>query len=195
MNTVIKFPVGVAPISKPISRGSNVSTNRRSGYVICWRSLMAADWAKSAVKFAGWMRIISLAAYEESAVSYKGREWTLMRGQLVISTTELGTLLRDERGRAVEHAVVGVDPVGRDGALLAEHGVGEPHFARPTGLHRPVIAADLLHGERAALGRRRGDLRDVHAHHAGITGTESCGQSQVVRRDAAHGTLCGFSSY
>lgn len=78
-----------------------MSTNRRSGYVICWRSLMAADWAKSAVKFAGWMRIISLAAYEESAVSYKGREWTLMRGQLVISTTELGTLLRDERGRAL----------------------------------------------------------------------------------------------
>lgn len=82
MNTVIKFPGMVAPISKPISRGSNVNTNRRSGYVICWRSLMAADWAKSAVKFAGWMRIISLAAYEESAVSYKGREWTLMRGQL-----------------------------------------------------------------------------------------------------------------
>ncbi len=101
MNTVIKFPGMVAPISKPISRGSNVNTNRRSGYVICWRSLMAADWAKSAVKFAGWMRIISLAAYEESAVSYKGREWTLMRGQLIISTTELGTLLRDERGRAL----------------------------------------------------------------------------------------------
>src|SRR5690606_12819772 len=76
-------------------------TNRRSGYVICWRSLMAADWAKSAVKFAGWMRIISLAAYEECAVSYKGREWTLMRGQLVISTTEFGSLLRDERGRAL----------------------------------------------------------------------------------------------
>ena len=101
MNTVIKFPGPSAPISKPICRGSNVSTNRRSGYVICWRSLMAADWAKSAVKFAGWMRIISLAAYEECAVSYKGREWTLMRGQLVISTTELGTLLRDERGRAL----------------------------------------------------------------------------------------------
>lgn len=101
MNTVIKFPGAGAPISKPIGRGSNVSTNRRSGYVICWRSLMAADWAKSAVKFAGWMRLISLAAYEECAVSYKGREWTLMRGQLVISTTELGTLLRDERGRAL----------------------------------------------------------------------------------------------
>lgn len=101
MNTVIKFPGAVAPISKPISRGSSVSTNRRSGYVICWRSLMAADWAKSAVKFAGWMRIISLAAYEECAVSYKGREWTLMRGQLVISTTEFGSLLRDERGRAL----------------------------------------------------------------------------------------------
>lgn len=101
MNAVIQFPGAGAPISKPISRGSNVSTNRRSGYVICWRSLMAADWAKSAVKFAGWMRIISLAAYEECAVSYKGREWALMRGQLVISTTELGTLLRDERGRAL----------------------------------------------------------------------------------------------
>ena len=49
MSTVLKFPGAVAPISKPISRGSSVSTNRRSGYVICWRSLMAADWAKSAV--------------------------------------------------------------------------------------------------------------------------------------------------
>lgn len=103
MSAVIKFPGATAPISnsKPISRGSNVSTNRRGGYVICWRSLMAADWAKNAVKFAGWMRIISLAAYEKCAVSYKGREWTLMRGQLVISTTELGSLLRDERGRAL----------------------------------------------------------------------------------------------
>lgn len=101
MNAVIKFPGMASPISKPINRVSNVSTNRRSGYVICWRSLMAADWAKSAVKFAGWMRLISLAAYEECSVSYKGREWALMRGQLVISTTELGTLLRDERGRAL----------------------------------------------------------------------------------------------
>lgn len=33
---------------------------------------MAADWARSAVKFAGWMRIISLAAYEEVRCELQG---------------------------------------------------------------------------------------------------------------------------
>ncbi len=93
-----------APVAAPINRktSSNMSDNRRSGYVVCWRSLLQADWARDARKLAAWMRLIGLAAYEAGCVRYKGRDWHLMRGQLVISATELGQQLCDEHGRGLD---------------------------------------------------------------------------------------------
>lgn len=101
MGEVIRLAASVAaPINRKAS--SNMSDNRRSGYVVCWRSLLQADWARNATKLAAWMRLIGLAAYEAGCVRYKGRDWYLTRGQLVISATELGQQLCDERGRGLD---------------------------------------------------------------------------------------------
>lgn len=91
-----------APVAAPTQRGCSMSDNRRSGYVVCWRSLLQAEWARNATKLAAWMRLIGMAAYEAGPVHYKGRDWHLLRGQLVISATELGMQLRDERGRGLD---------------------------------------------------------------------------------------------
>ncbi|MCV3283416.1 conserved phage C-terminal domain-containing protein [Aeromonas veronii] len=101
MGEVIRLAAqAVAPINRKAS--NNMSDNRRSGYVVCWRSLLQADWARNATKLAAWMRLIGLASYEAGCVRYKGRDWHLMRGQLVISATELGQQLCDERGRGLD---------------------------------------------------------------------------------------------
>lgn len=92
-----------APADAPSRRKvCNMSDNRRSGFVVCWRSLLDAGWARNATKLAAWLRMISLASYEAGTVRYKGRDWHLMRGQLMISATELGQHLCDERGRALD---------------------------------------------------------------------------------------------
>lgn len=101
MGEVVRLAASMAaPLNRKTS--NNMSDNRRSGYVVCWRSLLQADWARNATKLAAWMRLIGLAAYEAGCVRYKGREWHLMRGQLVISATELGQQLCDERGRGLD---------------------------------------------------------------------------------------------
>lgn len=100
MGDVVRLMAQVAvPVRKKVC---NMSDNRRSGYVVCWRSLLQAEWARNATKLAAWMRLIGMAAYEAGPVHYKGRDWHLLRGQLVISATELGMQLRDERGRGLD---------------------------------------------------------------------------------------------
>ncbi|AGM42760.1 conserved phage C-terminal domain-containing protein [Aeromonas hydrophila] len=99
MGEVIRLATTVAAPRQKVKR---MGDNRRSGYVVCWRALLDAEWARNATKLAAWMRLIGMAAYEAGAVHYKGRDWHLLRGQLVISATELGHLLRDERGRGLD---------------------------------------------------------------------------------------------
>ncbi|MBA2081785.1 hypothetical protein B1J97_08225 [Aeromonas veronii] len=100
MGEVVRLAVPAAAPSR--RKVCNMSDNRRSGYVVCWRSLLQAEWARNATKLAAWMRLISMAAYEAGPVRYKGRDWHLLRGQLVMSATELGQLLHDERGRGLD---------------------------------------------------------------------------------------------
>ncbi len=70
MGEVIRLAVPVAaPARKKVC---NMGDNRRSGYVVCWRSLLQADWARNSTKLAAWMRLISMAAYEAGPVRYKG---------------------------------------------------------------------------------------------------------------------------
>lgn len=100
MGEVVRLLAQVATSAR--KKVCNMSDNRRSGYVVCWRSLLQAEWARNATKLAAWIRLISMAAYEAGPVHYKGRDWHLLRGQLVISATELGLQLRDERGRGLD---------------------------------------------------------------------------------------------
>ena len=105
MGNVIRLAAMATPIQK---RAQNrMSDNRRTGYVVCWRSLLDAEWARNTIKLAAWLRLIGQAAYEAGTVRYKGRDWHLLRGQLVVSSTELGQQLRDERGRALDKKAIG----------------------------------------------------------------------------------------
>jgi len=79
MNTVIQFPGAGAPISKPISRGSNVSEN---------------------------VHLLLDAAYESREVTFNGNRLTIHRGQLACSARSLGKacgVSEDQARRALDY--------------------------------------------------------------------------------------------
>ena len=106
MNTVIQFPGAGAPISKPISRGSNVSENARNGFRLAYSSMLNAPWYKDVAKKSVWLHLLLDAAYESREVTFNGNRLTIHRGQLACSARSLGKacgVSEDQARRALDY--------------------------------------------------------------------------------------------
>lgn len=106
MNAVIKFPGAYAPISKPISRGSNVSENARNGFRLAYSSMLSAPWYKDVAKKSVWLHLLLDAAYESREVTFNGNRLTIHRGQLICSASSLGKacgVSEDQARRALDY--------------------------------------------------------------------------------------------
>lgn len=90
MSAVIKFPGASAPIQQPVSRGCNVDDNRRSGYVLLFKSMKDSPFYKDPSRKALWIHLLIEAVHERTESTFNGNRLTLTRGQVVGSARYLG---------------------------------------------------------------------------------------------------------
>lgn len=79
-----------APVAAPVSRGCNVADNRRSGFVLLYKSLKEVPYYRDPVRKALWLHLLLEAAHECCEVSFNGNRLLIQRGQVVGSARSLG---------------------------------------------------------------------------------------------------------
>ncbi len=79
-----------APVDAPVSRGCNVADNRRSGFVLLYKSLKEVPFYRDPVRKALWLHLLLEAAHERCEVSFNGNRLLIQRGQVVGSARSLG---------------------------------------------------------------------------------------------------------
>lgn len=79
-----------APVAAPVSRGCNVADNRRSGFVLLYKSLKEVSFYRDPVRKALWLHLLLEAAHERCEVSFNGNRLLIQRGQVVGSARSLG---------------------------------------------------------------------------------------------------------
>lgn len=79
-----------APVAPPVSRGCNVADNRRSGFVLLYKSLKEVPFYRDPVRKALWLHLLLEAAHERCEVSFNGNRLLIQRGQVVGSARSLG---------------------------------------------------------------------------------------------------------
>ncbi|MFM5248104.1 hypothetical protein ACEUAH_20675, partial [Aeromonas caviae] len=78
-----------AQVAAPVSRGCNVADNRRSGFVLLYKSLKEAPFYRDPVRKALWLHLLLEAAHERCEVSFNGNRLLIQRGQVVGSARSL----------------------------------------------------------------------------------------------------------
>lgn len=79
-----------APVAALVSRGCNVADNRRSGFVLLYKSLKEVPFYRDPVRKALWLHLLLEAAHERCEVSFNGNRLLIQRGQVVGSARSLG---------------------------------------------------------------------------------------------------------
>lgn len=79
-----------APVAAHVSRGCNVADNRRSGFVLLYKSLKEVPFYRDPVRKALWLHLLLEAAHERCEVSFNGNRLLIQRGQVVGSARSLG---------------------------------------------------------------------------------------------------------
>lgn len=95
-----------APVAAPITRGCNVTDNRRSGYRLMYCSMKDAPWYRDLAKKAVWVHLLLDVAYESSIVTFGRHRLPITRGQLVCSAKSLGNacnVSEDQARRALDY--------------------------------------------------------------------------------------------
>lgn len=72
--------------------------NQKSGYIPLYRSVLKQPWAKDVYLRTLWENLLMSAARQPYIASFKGREWPLHTGQLVVTAADLGLQLCDRNG-------------------------------------------------------------------------------------------------
>lgn len=77
---------------------SNRMENQKSGYIPLYRSVLKQPWAKDVYLRTLWENLLMSAARQPYTASFKGHEWPLQTGQLVVTAADLGLQLCDRNG-------------------------------------------------------------------------------------------------
>lgn len=77
---------------------SNRMENQKSGYIPLYRSVLKQPWAKDVYLRTLWENLLMSAARQPYIASFKGHEWPLHTGQLVVTAADLGLQLCDRNG-------------------------------------------------------------------------------------------------
>lgn len=72
--------------------------NQKSGYVPLYRSVLKQSWAKDVYLRTLWENLLLNAARQPFKATFKGHEWSLLPGQLVVTAADLGLQLCDRKG-------------------------------------------------------------------------------------------------
>lgn len=80
--------------------------NQKSGYVPLYRSIKKKSWAKDVFLRALWENLLIDAARQPYTAFFKGKQWPLQPGQLVVTAADLGLQLCDRQGKPTSRDAV-----------------------------------------------------------------------------------------
>ncbi|MEB7623166.1 replication protein [Enterobacter vonholyi] len=80
--------------------------NQKSGYVPLYRSIKKKSWAKDVFLRALWENLLIDAARQPYTAFFKGKQWPLQSGQLVVTAADLGLQLCDRQGNPTSRDAV-----------------------------------------------------------------------------------------
>lgn len=93
MNTAQIIDIGAARNLR-----SNRMENQKLGYVPLYRSIKKKSWAKDVFLRTLWDNLLLGAQHQPRTVNFKGNQWDLQAGQLVVTAADLGLSLCDRKG-------------------------------------------------------------------------------------------------
>lgn len=67
--------------------------NQKTGYIPLYRSILKQSWAKDVYLRTLWENLLLNAARKPYKANFKGHEWHLQPGQLVVTAADLGLQL------------------------------------------------------------------------------------------------------
>lgn len=129
--------------------------NQKSGYVPLYRSIKKKSWAKDVFLRALWENLLIDAARQPYTAFFKGKQWPLQPGQLVVTAADLGLQLCDRQGNPTSRDAVErmLSVFVREGMISIE---GEKRKGRVITITNYVEYAQKMD--------------DLHAHKAAHTG-------------------------
>ncbi|HAG9774288.1 TPA: replication protein [Escherichia coli] len=80
-------------------RRSNRMENQKTGYIPLYRSILKQSWSKDVYLRTLWENLLLNAARKPYKANFKGHEWHLQPGQLVVTAADLGLQLCDRHGK------------------------------------------------------------------------------------------------
>ena len=85
---------------------SNRMENQKNGYVPLYRSVLKQSWSKDVFLRTLWENLLLGAARQPYTANFKGKQWPLQPGQLVVTAADLGLQLCDRQGNPTSRDTV-----------------------------------------------------------------------------------------
>ncbi|MEB1072477.1 replication protein [Citrobacter freundii] len=151
--------------------------NQKTGYVPLYRSVLKQSWAKDVFLRTLWDNLLLNAARKPFTASFKGKQWHLQPGQLVVTAADLGLQLCDRKGNHasrdqvermlqvfVKEGMISIDGEKQKGRVITITNYSE-YAQKIDYLPAHEAAHEAAHGE----GSNGAVLKVVPAHEAAHT--------------------------
>ncbi|HBI7596514.1 TPA: replication protein [Escherichia coli] len=166
--------------------------NQKTGYIPLYRSILKQSWAKDVYLRTLWENLLLNAARKPYKANFKGHEWHLQPGQLVVTAADLGLQLCDRHGKPasrdqvermlqvfVKEGMISIDGEKQKGRVITitnYHEYAQKMDNSPAHEAAQTTAHDSAHDEAS-----NGAAFRVHAAH------ESAHEAaQTTAHDSAH---------
>lgn len=141
--------VRLAPASAPTTqRGCNVNENRRSGFVLLYKSIKDATFYRDPARKSLWLHLLLEVTHERTEDTFNGNRITLSRGQLVGSARSLG----EACGISEDSARRSLDAFERDGMITRTSKQGTKGYTLITVLNYDQYQRGVSEHDGAELG-------------------------------------------
>lgn len=80
--------------------------NQKQGHISLFRSLLGAEWSKDPIKLSLWIRLLAEATFKPRTVKFKDKDWHLQAGELVTTSTILGSRIYSPKGSPLDKRAV-----------------------------------------------------------------------------------------
>lgn len=117
MGNVVRLATTSAPTTQ---RGCNVNENRRSGFVLLYKSVKDTPFYRDPMRKAMWLHLLLEVTHERTESVFNGNRVALSRGQLVGSARSLG----EACGVSEDSARRSLDAFEREGMITRTSKVG-----------------------------------------------------------------------
>ena len=112
MGSVVRAEFG-RPQATPEVKGGRVADNKRTGFVLMYRSLLSVPFKNMPERFAVWVHLMLEASYDSDAVTFNRNTIRRQRGQIVTSVAKLA----HECGVSEDSARRSLEAFERDGMI------------------------------------------------------------------------------